>query len=146
MATIHETVEHMKVMADLLLPLTHPRVTYEGEQQILCMKQRIVQMNGHELELCFSRADYDKYLLETIQIQSRHAPFLPFNIICKIGRMFLGERNLCYIDFFRFHRKVYCWATKKVDGRAIAPGKRSDAATFEGFDYHLLHPGSVDLF
>jgi hypothetical protein len=146
MAPIIATVEHMKSMAEMLVPYTYPRVNYEEEQQILCLKQRIVKINGHELVLCFSRADYGKYLLETIQIQSQHAPFLPFAVVCKIGRMFLGERNLCYIDFFRFHRKFYCWAIKVVDGRALSPGKHSDPAIFEGFNYHLLHPGSVDLF
>lgn len=144
---LQETVEQMKRMADMLVPHSFPKVeSYDTEQQILCLKTRVVIVDGYEIVLCFSRADYDKYILETLQIQSQQAPFLPFNVVCKIGQMFFGTKHLSYIDFFRFNRKVYCWAVKSVEGRLLSPAKQATPANFEGFEFYMLNPGSVDLF
>lgn len=143
---IQETVGSMKSLAEYLLPYTFPNVSFEDEQEILCMKQRTLRVDGYESIICYSIADYEKYFLETLQIQSPQVPFIPFNVICKIGRVFLGDDQLAYIDFFRHNRKVYCWTLKSADGRKLDPGKKSTPTSFEGFDFHLLHPGSVDLF
>jgi hypothetical protein len=143
---LQNTIDSMKSMAEHLLPYTFPNVPFEEEQQVLCLKQRSILVDGYELSVCFSKADYKKHILETLQIQSSHVPFIPFNVICKVGQLFMGQKELAYIDFFRFNRKVYCWATKNSGDRRLSPGNKSRPASYEGFDFHLLHPSTVDLF
>lgn len=143
---IQNTIDSMKAMADQLLPHTFPNVSFEEEQQVLCMKQRTIQVDGYDLLVCFSRADYKKHILETLQIQSPQVPFLPFNIVCKTGQLFMGQKDLAYIDFFRNNRKVYCWANKSLGDKRLPPNNKARPTSYEGFQFHLLHPGSVDLF
>lgn len=144
---IQKNIDSMKAMADCMIPHTFPKVpTFEEEQRILCLKQRILVVDGYELVICLSRAEYPKYMLETVQIQSQQVPFLPFNLVCKVGRFFMGDKVMSYLDFFRHNRKVYCWANKTLDGKELPPGKRSRKTSYEGFEFYLLHPGSVDLF
>lgn len=143
---IKDSIDSMKAMADYLLPYTFPNVSFKEEQQVLCMKQRVVQVDGYDITVCFSRADYKKYILQTLQLQSPQVPFLPFNIVCKIGQMFMGRKHLSYIDFFKNNKKVYCWVSKFVGDKKLPPNNNSQLTSYEGFDFHLLHPGSVDLF
>lgn len=144
--TLKQKVEEMKGMADMLIPYTFPKVTFSEETEVLPLKQRNVTIDGYELVLCFSKAKYDNYYLESIQIQSFHSPFLPFTLVCKIGRAFLGEENLSYIEFFRSGRKVYCWTLRSRNGRSLPPGNKTKPGSYEGFAYNILEPGSIELF
>jgi hypothetical protein len=141
-----EEIEQMKSMAEILLPFTFPVVDFKVEQDVLLLKQRTITVDGYDLLICYSKADYNEYFLESLQVQSAVAPFLPFTIVCKLGRAFLGSHKLSYIEFFRNNKKVYCWTLKSIDGRPLPPDENNKPATFEGFDYSVLQPGSVDLF
>lgn len=141
-----EAIENMKAVAEYLMDYTFPMVSFEDEQKILCMKQRTLTIDGYEIVVCYSMANYEKYVLDTLQIQSPQVPFLPFNIVCKVAQLFLGKENLCYIDFFKYNKKVYCWAVKSFEGIRLPPSKKSDPTSYEGFDFHLMQPGTVDLF
>ena len=143
---IHDAVDSMKSLARTLIPYTFPKVSFEEEQQILCLKQRTIRVDGYEVIVCYSVADYEKHMLETLQIQSPQVPFLPFNVICKIGQLFMGHKDLAYVDFFRHNRKVYCWVVKSLDDKRLSPGKKALPTSYEGFDFHLLLSGTVDLF
>lgn len=138
-------IHRMEAMADMLIPFTFPEVPFEEEQQVLALKQHCVQVDGYNIVVCYSKADYEKYMLKTIQIQSIFTPFLPFSLVCKIGRKFLGSKHLSYVEFLRGSRKVYCWTIKVEDGEPMAPGKKTRPGSYEGFDYRILNPGSVDL-
>ncbi len=143
----HKNVANLKVMAKRLVHLTYPKVNFSEEQEILLLKQRQLTIDGYDVIACYSEADYDKYLLRSLQIQSAQCgPFLPFNIVCKLGRIFLGTDNLSYIEFFRNNRKVYCWTVKCQGENVIPPGVKTKPCTYEGFNFGILHPGSVDLF
>ena len=133
-------------MAEMLLPFTFPKVGFKVEQDILLLKYRSLTVDGYELSICFSKADYEKYFLESVQIQAAYAPFLPFNLVCKLGRSFLGDESLSYIEFLRNNRKVYCWTMKSRNGRPLPPDNKTTPGSFEGFDFSVLQPGSVDLF
>jgi hypothetical protein len=138
-------IEKMEAIADMLLPLTFPRVSFEEEQEIIMLKQHVVQIDGYYVVLCYSKTEYPRYLLKTIQIQSVYTPFLPFALVCKIGRRFLGSKHLSYVEFLRGSRKVYCWTVKIEEGQAMPPGRKTKPGSYEGFDYRILNPGSVDL-
>lgn len=146
MNSLSDKIQEMQDMATLLLPWTFPTVTFEEEQDVLVLKQRSMTIDGYDVTLCYSEADYEKYFLKSLQVQSSQAPFLPFNLVCKIGQEFLGNKNLSYIEFFRGNRKVYCWTVKVRNGVKLPPGKKTKLGTYEGFNFNILQPGSVDLF
>lgn len=146
MSELKKTIKNMKSLARMLVPHTYPKVTFEEEQDVAILKQRTMTVDGHEVVLCYSEALYPDYRLKSLQVQSVHAPFLPFVIVCKIGKLFLGTNNLSYIEFFRNNRKVYCWTIKTRNGRLLPPGKKTKPGNYEGFEFRILHPGSVDLF
>jgi hypothetical protein len=143
--TLQQEVAEMRSMADRLVPLTFPAVTFKEEQEILLLKQRVAVVDGYEVIICFSKADYGEHTLESLQLQSVFAPFLPFHMVCKLGRAFLGDHHLSYIEFFKSSKKVYCWTVKTRADRAI-PTDGTSPASFEGFDYSMLQQGSFDLF
>lgn len=144
--TLFEITESMRSMGDLLVPCTYPKVDFKTEQDVLTLKQRNIVVDGYEVLVCYSKADYGDYLLESFQLQGVYSPFLPFTIVCKLGRAFLGPDHLSYIEFYKTHRKVYCWTLKSRDGRPEPPDQKTKPGSFEGFSYHVLQPGSVDLF
>lgn len=115
MNPLKKHVIEMKRMAKSLTPHTHPQASIQDEQDIMCLKQRTIHVDGYEATLRFSRADHEDYMLDVLQIQSYHAPFLPFHVVCKIGRAFMGQVALSYVEFFQNNRKVYCWAIKHKD-------------------------------
>jgi len=139
-------IKSMRSMARSMMPWTFPEVTFEEEQEILLLKQRTMIVDGYDVTICYSEADYGKYFLNSLQIQSSQAPFVPFTLICKIGKMFLGNKNLSYIEFFRGNRKVYCWTVKVQNGKMLPPSKKTKQGMYEGFLFNILQPGSVDLF
>jgi hypothetical protein len=143
---LHQTVESMRHMGESLVSLTFPRVDFKIEQDILMLKQRVIVLDGHEISICYSKADYEEYHLESLQVQSVFSPFLPFNMVCKLGRAFLGSGGLSYIEFFRTSKKVYCWTIKSKDGRPLPPDSRGKLGRYEGFEFNVLQPGTVDLF
>lgn len=138
-------IEEMRRLSEILLPYTYPVVaTFEEEQEILPLKQRAIKVDGYDLIVCFSQADYGKYILESLQIQSIYTPFLPFSLVCKVGRMFMGSKHLSYVEFFKDIRKIYCWTVKRENGVAVPPTK-SQPGNYEGFKYRILNPGSAEL-
>lgn len=144
--TLDQHVGEMKAMARQLLPYTFPQVDFKVEQDILILKQRTITVDGYDVLACLSEADYGKYILESLQLQASFAPFLPFTLVCKIGRAFLGDKNLSFIDFFKNNRKVYCWTRNLRDDRPLPPDKKSKPGSYEGFEYRLLPAGSVELY
>jgi hypothetical protein len=143
---LREEVAEMRAMADMLVPYTFPVVDFRVEQDVLLFKHRSFAVDGYDLSVCFSKADYGEYFLESFQVQSSFAPFLPFAVVCKVGRAFLGSNNLSYIEFFKNNRKVYCWTIRSREGRPLPPDKKNKPGSYEGFQFSILQPGTVDLF
>ena len=141
-----EEIESMKVMAGLLQDCSFPKVSFEEELQILCLKQRSLTIDGYDINVCYSQSDYEDHILETLQLQSAQVPFIPFNVVCKVAKLVMGVEKLAYIDFFRYNKKVYCWAVKNFDGKRVEPNVNSKKISYEGFEFYLLDPSSVDLF
>lgn len=143
---LSQTVEEMRGMADLLIPHTYPNVDFSEEYEVLPLKCRNITVDGYDIVINFSKSDYKKYVIESLQIQSIYAPFLPFTMVCKIGRAFLGSSYLSYIDFIKNNRKIYCWTLRVRGGKPIPPTKRSKEACYDGFNYNVLNQGSINLY
>jgi hypothetical protein len=143
---LNHHIKEMKGMAEMLVPFTFPQASILDEQEVLLLKQRNITVDGHDLFLCYSKADYDQYFLESLQIQSYYTPFLPFAVVCKLGRAFLGHNNLSYVEFIKNSKKIYCWTLRSRDGRSLLPDQITKSGSYEGFQFSILQPGSVDLF
>jgi hypothetical protein len=143
---LSDEIDQMKAMSEMLIPYTFPAVDFKIEQEILLLKQRTLVVDGYEMLVIFSKAKYEEYFLESVQLYGTFAPFLPFTMVCKLGRAFLGSYNLSYIEFFKGVRKVYCWTIRSRDGRSLPPDTENEPGCFEGFEYSILQPGTVDLF
>ena len=141
-----EHVRRFRRMAQILIPYTYPKCTLEEEQGVLCLKQSAVEVDGYSVLLTFSIAEHKEYRLETLQVQSVTSPFLPFNVVCKIGQLFLGQKNLSYVEFFRLNKKIYCWTLKRKNGDIMPPSDQSVVGSYEGFEYNILNPNTVDLY
>lgn len=142
----NKIIQEMKSLGELLIPQTFPRADFKVEQEVLLLKLRTVVVDGYDVIICYSKADYGEYFLESLQLQSAYAPFMPFNVVCSVGKAFLGEDNLSFIEFFREGRKVYCWTIKSHEEKALPPDEKSKPNSYEGFNFHILDPSSVDLF
>ncbi len=135
----------MRDTADHLIPLSYPLVDFNVEQDVLILKQRTLLVDGYEVMLCFSKSDYGDYLLEALQIKSMTSPFLPFHLVCKIARTFLGSECLTYYEIPEGNRKIYLWTAKIKDERVLTPDSTTKEGIFEGFRFYILQPGSIDL-
>jgi hypothetical protein len=144
--SLQDHVKEMRALALLLISHTFPIAEFDEEFEILPLKCRTILVDGYELQVTFSIAEYPKYMVESIQIQSLYTPFIPFNVVCKVARFFLGKKNLAYTDFLRNNKKVYCWTVRKKDGVPITPNDVAQNSVYEGFEYSILNPGSLDLY
>lgn len=133
-------------MAEILVPHTFPLVDYEEEQDVLILKQRQITVDGYEVIVMLSRADYKKYHMVSFQVQSATSPFLPFNLVCKLAKSFLGPKYLSYVEFLRAGKKVYCWTLRITpEGRFLLPSKETEPSVYEGFEYNVLNPSVDDV-
>lgn len=144
MANRLEVMSQMRGVAEILIDHTYPKAPYDEEQSVSILKQRIIVVDGYDVSLCYSNADYGKYVLNTLQIQSVDMPFLPFYLVCKLGREFFGAQELSYIEFLKNDRKVYCWVTRTRNGMPL-PSENSKIGVFEDFEFRILNRGSLDL-
>ena len=142
---INKHVSEMYLAAKLLVPFSFPKVDFSQEQEVILLKQRNIVVDSYEITICYSKADYDEYFLESLQIQSYYTPFLPFVLVCKFGRIFLGQENLGYLDFFRNGKKVYCWAIRSNDGKSIPQNKKTKLRSYEGFKFSIIENKTIDV-
>lgn len=138
MEDICRHIDEMKRTAELLMPYSFPMVGYTDDLSLLPLKQRVITVDGYELTVFYSKSDHQTHQTETLQIQSRHSPFLPFNLVCKVGQMFLGPNCLTFTEFFNNNRRLYCWTIRTKNGQ-IFPVTEAEPAVYEGFEYNLLH-------
>lgn len=144
--TLEQHVDEMKKLANILVSCTYPNVDFQEEQDVLLLKQRNISVDGYDITICLSKADYGDYFLESLQIQSYYTPFLPFNLVCKLGNIFFGKENLAYIEFFKNGRKVYCWTIKSKNGQSLPTDSKTKPANYQGFKFEILQSGAIELF
>lgn len=147
MGSFKETVDEMMNMGGLLVPCTYPAVSLDEGKESEILKQRDVVIDGYEVIISYSKADYGTHYLEVVQIQGLNVPFLPFNVICKVGRTFLGSHCLALIEVFKMRKKLYCWMlyTNKESGEGVDPPE-TEPCTFEGFNFSALNPKLVNFY
>lgn len=146
---LDEVIEDMRNMGERLIPHNPPKAppTY-GEDDLAIFKTRDVMVDGYDVTLHYSKADYDSHLMETLQIYGRHSPFLPFSLICKMARKFLGGHELSLVELFKENRKIYCWYVC-VDRRGrpmpLPYDIEVEQCNYEGFNYLYTQPDQVNF-
>ena len=131
-------VENMKNIAEMLASQSTPQVSDAHEEEISILKRRTATVDGYEVNLYFSRHDHNDYCFDVLQVQSKDFSYLPFNLVCKIGRKFLGDEGLGYLEFKSQENKVYCWSVKHSDGELILP-VNSKPGKYQGFEFLILN-------
>lgn len=140
-----DVVKETKSFGELLMQYSLPKVSQEDDVDVGVLKAKEVNVDGYTIFLYYSKNDWPGWYLETLQITGKYTPFLPFALVCKIGKKFLGEKYLSYVDFIKNNRKTYCWtvATDKVHKPIPTPYKKeslSDDCVYEGLSYKCLNP------
>jgi hypothetical protein len=146
MKDLYSIVEILRNAAEHLIPYNFPMNHKALEDDIGVLKNAIVEVDGYTIHLHFSRADYGEHYLESCQIHGENTPFLPFNLVVKIGQIVLGSHYLSFIETIRKGQKYYCW-TVCIDksGHPIPwqyPTKMS-RQDYEGFQYNVVHPNEI---
>ena len=146
---LEEVVREMLALGDVLVPFNYPKIPYSSwEDDLGIFKSRSVVIDGYSLFIHYQKSDYDEYHIETLQIHNLKSPFLPFNLICKIGKRFLGSKNLSLIEIYKEHRKIYVWSvcTDKSGNTIPIPQQNNmETCEFEGLQYTYMQPSNVDF-
>jgi hypothetical protein len=142
-----EVVKNMKSLAVMLMPHNYPQnpmALFEEDLEIF--KEREVVIDGYSVILYYQISNYEIYHLKSLQVHNKIGPFLPFNVVVKIAKKFLGTEQLSLIEVFKSNKKIYCWsvATDEKDNPVETP-YISDAqpCEFEGLKYLYITPAEV---
>lgn len=148
---LDEIVELMRAVGETIVPYNYPKSPppLNKEDDLLFLKKRSVTVDGYNVDIHYQKSDFDDYFSETIQIYAHYCPFLPFNIVVKLARKFLGGNDLSLVEIYREGRKIYIW-TVYVDRRG-RPMKFPfdipvESCDFEGIKYSYMLPNQVYIF
>lgn len=145
--SLEKIVKSSKGMAEHLIPWTFPISGLQTEHDVMPLKSTRTVVDGYPLVLTFSVADFEEYFLDTLQITSSSAPFLPFNLVVKIAKKFLGTEHLYLLEFVNKGRRVYYWTLFTDEyGKAIENPKQDnyENLNFEGFNYKYIFPKKLN--
>jgi len=149
MSRLDAEIETLRNAAEHLIAYNFPKGYPKNEDLISPLKKAVVEVDGYTVGLHFNKADYDTYFLEAVQVFGATTPFLPFHLVVKIVRRFLGCHCLSLIEVPKEDRKYYCWTccTDRA-GRPIQPqyDVKTEDASFEGFEYTYMHASQFNFY
>lgn len=153
---LDQTAKSMKDFGEFLIPYNfplNPRV--EDEDDLSVLKTREACVDGYSVILYYNKSDFSyfsgvgsiQHFVETVQVQGRHFPFLPFALVCKVGKAFFGNEHLALAEAIRENRKLYCWTLMRdKDGKPVPNPLSENIRTFEGFEYNYLSESAVTFY
>lgn len=145
-----ETVaKEMRALGEILVPHNYPTVSPEEEDDILMLKSQEVTFDGYSIIVFYSKSDYRTYHLETLQILGKNCPFLPFWLVVKIAKKFLGDNHLSLVEIFKEGKKIYCWSVVKNEDNISQPSPHKNQVkdcSYEGFAYKSMSPNQVNFY
>jgi len=147
--SLDDLVEDIKKVGDMLVPYNWPQNDPRLETELHKLKSRIIDIDGYTIKIHFNRGDYESHYVETLQIMGEKCPFLPFCLVARIGKKFLGDHNLYLVELMKDNRKIYCWSiTLDKQGRPIDPQIRgkTEECQYDGFKYQYIYPSQVNFF
>ena len=142
-------IERIRRLGDQFVPYNWPVNQSGDENDLVALKSSFTHVDGYEINLHYNKADHGSYFLETLQVFGEYDPFLPFSLVCKVARRFLGAKYLYLVELIQDDKKVYIWTVcVRKNGHTIENPKHEDAEVldFEGFEYRLLDPKAVQFY
>lgn len=143
-------IESMREMGEILIPFNYPLVPLSKEGDCLSMfKEKEIIVDGYSVIIHYQKSDYGNHYLETLQISGKSTPFLPFILICKLAKRFLGSHHLSLVEIFKNNRKFYVWTLfVNNEGEPIASplNTKTEECEFEGFNYLYMDPTQVNFY
>ena len=150
MKKFDKEIINLKRLGEMLMDYNYPLGVRSDEDILSPLKTGSFCVDGYDVIIHYSKADYNRYYLESIQIMGKDIPFLPFFLVCKIARRVLGDKALSFIEFLSDSNKVYCW-TRSIDkvGNLVYPHRDdecSDECSYEGFNYTCIKSNEVNFY
>jgi hypothetical protein len=137
-------------MGDMLVPYNFPLGDPNVEDDINPLKTTEVVVDGYPIVVHYSKADYGSHYLITFQVLGQNAPFLPFNVVVKLAKKFLGSKDLSLVELLKDNRKIYCWTvtmTKEGESMLLLQDEEdSEHCIYEGFEYVYMRPDKVSFY
>lgn len=126
--------EEMKRTAKLFEPFSHPKIP--DDPDISWLKHREIYVDGYPLIVHYSHNDHGDIFLKTITIGCKHVIALPFFLICKIARKYLGDDGkLIYYEHVRGGRKIYSWVQITQEGKPLLESNL-EKDNYDGFEFY----------
>ena len=139
----------MKKIGEMLAYKSFPRCKIGEDEDLIFLKSTEMLLDGYTVDLFYSVSDYGDHKIKSLQVCSKNHYFLPFNIVCKLAKKFLGEKHISLLELFIYNRKIYCWTTvcDKEDKPIISPydGNYIEKE-FEDFNYYLVEPDKINFY
>jgi len=110
---LEKHIKEIKALGELLVPYSFPMVPPEEEIDVNFIKSRQFDVDGYGVIVYYNKSNWEEYYLESLQVISLYGIFLPFYLICKIGKQFLGDQHLSLVEFYQDGKKIYCWTLMK---------------------------------
>jgi hypothetical protein len=137
-------VQEMRNLGEQFVPYSTP----QNENDISILKTRQVTIEGYDLVLYYTKSKFEEHGTEVLQIYGQRMPFLPFYLIFKLARLFLGDLQLSLVELYKENRKIYCWTVNKdLEGNFIPlPDGFAEECVYEGSKYYYLQPHQVSFY
>lgn len=146
---LKDIVADMREFGEKMIPYNVPKGKKENEEDIGIFKSRNIVVDGYEIRAYYTISDFDSHRTEILQLWGVYAPFLPFTLICKLAKEFLGDSHLTLVEMFKDDRKIYCWTVNvDSDGKPIESPYEVDVeeCMFEGLNYLYIDPSQVNFY
>lgn len=140
---------HMRNLGEQLVPYNYPQADPKLEDDLSSLKSKYVMIDGYNIVIHYTKGDFKTHFLESLQIYGVNTPFLPFNLVVKLARKFLGSHDLSLVEILRENKKIYLW-TVAVNRRGCPisspPQDNCKDCVYEGFHYRYCDPSSIKLY
>ena len=144
--SLDNIVEKMRNVGEQLVQYNFPMASTKMENYINILKSQSIIIDGFSCNINYSKANYKTHFVETLQVWGDNFPFLPFFLVSKLARRFLGSNHLFLVEIPKDGRKIYSWSVF-VDKRGIAIPtpeiETTESFSYEGFRYHYLSPSQI---
>lgn len=144
----------MRDIANHLVKYSFPQVPVQEEEVISCLKQREINIDGYDLMVYFNKCKYHDIEMETLQIFGKSFTFLPFSVVCKAARKFLGNKELSYVEVMHhrnkdildeYSRKIYVWTVYYDNGEVVANPfiTEFEHRTYDGLNFSHINKNQI---
>jgi hypothetical protein len=146
---IQETIDRMKRLGEMMASKTFPNCDIGEDEDLIILKSTEILIDGYTVILFYSVSDYPDQKMKTLQIHSKNHNFLPFNIVCKVAKKFLGEKYISLLEILSGNKKIYCWTIvcDKKDAPIMNPyNENYIKKEFGDFNYYLMEPDKINFY